>query len=231
MSTDNSRNLAALSKLMKTWPGLPIDGQGLVRQLNADGTLPPLFCVFNTADEPEKLASALDSDQPLIYGRSLHLVMSPGPERRAATIELGRHYASILAPVIGQRPIWIGANCQGVPVMMQVAASLRDAGANIFCMYLISGLPTTVMDVPALLIYGEDDPHHDPFRKDADTAHAEARRCFARYRREVLPGVGHGKYFDEGTVNLLASILQTFRDACILDHSEVNAAAKSSILG
>lgn len=231
LSTDTPQNLNALSKLMQSWPGIALDDQGVLRQLNGTGTRDPLFWLFNASREPALLAQALGPDQPLIFGRSLHQIVKPGPDRTLAVVDLGRHYAHLLVAALEDRALWVGANCQAVSIVVQVVANLRATRIGVRGLCLISATTLAPVGLPGLLIYGGDDPENDPFRDDPDAAHGQALRSFSRYRRVVLPGVAHGRYFAPGTVDSLVERFQVFFDENSAVFSASSASAKAETTG
>ncbi len=231
MSIIPEDNLDVIAKLLRTWPGEPVKGETTLRVLNAQGTRPPMFWMFNAAHEPLNLAAALGVDQPLMFGRSLHLVVPTGPDRLPAALALGDHYAQVLMRVFGQMPFWAGANCQGVRSVVRASVVLREAGSQINGLCLVNGLPTSPVGLPGLLIYGADDPIHDPFTRDPEASDALARACFSRYTRAVLPNVRHGAYFNTGTVNEVAKLLHDFGDSVPEKSNAARTVERSAISG
>jgi len=206
MPSDFSDHMRALSRLMRQWPGTPVDSAGVLRRLNSGGSRPPLFWIFNAQREPERLAAALGRDQPLIYGRSLHMIVPEASLKLEAGRHLAAHYADALFPIAGGGLLWVGANCQGASIAMEVVRRLNRERPVVPAMAFINAWPGNRVDLPKLLFYGEADPDNDPFREDP----AAASLGFGQHRREVLPGVSHGGYFEEGTVERLAAGLQAY---------------------
>jgi hypothetical protein len=209
MERDFPENLRALSRLMQSWSGTPLDAAGILRRLNDHGSRPPLFWIFNAMREPERLAAALGPDQPLIYGRSLHMIVPPGPDRRPVQRALAAYYADALTGCVGAGPLWVGANCQGAAIAADIARRLNAGGPVVPALALINGRPDGLPDLPGLLIYGSEDPQNDPFRDGTDPP----PRLGPLALREVLPRVAHGGYFEPGTVERVAARLRTYFDS------------------
>ncbi|WP_425097927.1 hypothetical protein [Tropicibacter sp. S64] len=207
--SQHETHLDALGRLMRGWPGEALDPRGIVRIVNRGGSKPPIFWVFNARHEPENFARELGQDQPLIYARSLHLVMPPDQDRAAANLPLARYYAQVLTPNLTGLHLFLGANCQGARLMLELTRILRGNGGRVSGVCVISALPDIEVGVPALLIYGSRDPQHDPFFFDAVSAQKQASRCFATVRRIVIDA-GHGQYAVEGTVETVVARVQEF---------------------
>ncbi|WP_123640368.1 hypothetical protein [Histidinibacterium lentulum] len=208
MPADFSDNLRALSRLMEQWSGTPLDSAGVLRRLNPGGSRTPLFWIFNSKREPERLAAALGPDQPLIYGRSLHMIVPEASLKLDVGRRLAAHYADALRPAVGDGLLCVGANCQGTSIAMEVVRRLNRERPVVPALAFINARPGDRLDLPKLLFYGEEDPQSDPFREDPDAA----SRGFGPHRREVLSGVSHGGYFEVGTVERVAAGLRSYFD-------------------
>jgi len=224
---DFQRILTAQSKLMASWAGVPLDAHGVLRRLNCGGRQPPVFWIFNVADEPSRLAEALGPDQPVLFGRSLHILIAPGdPDRERMIAEMAAYYAGALAALPGWSGLRVGATCQGSGVALRAARALMTMGRGVSSVSLIAARPRIRTDLPALLIHGSRDPDHDPFRQDPVGAGIMARHCFRSFRRAVVD-MAHREYSDEANVAILADLLQEFWAALPPDP---RATARSTIL-
>ncbi|MFW2542786.1 hypothetical protein ACN2XU_09100 [Primorskyibacter sp. 2E107] len=205
----SEKQLIALERMMRGWPGEPLDRRGIVRILNATGSKPPIFWIFNVRHEPENFANALGPDQPLIYGRSLHLILGPDEDRDSALIGLANYFLRWLAPRMTVTRHFLGANCQGARCLLMLTQRLMAKDIRVSGVCLISALPDIEVGVPALLIYGSRDPHHDPFFHDAVSAQKQASRCFATVRRQLVDAE-HGQYGRVETVETVVARVQDF---------------------
>lgn len=206
MST--KRLLETQEKLMASWPGTPVDRAGIVRVLNAEGNKPPLLWIFNSAKEPKLLADALGPDQPLIFSRSAHLLVTSAADRLPIRKDLGDYLHNEISRAFAGQKFDAGTSCQGTSLVMYLADKSGHGTFQIGNMCLInSRLPEIATRCPALLIYGSGDPGHDPFRENMEGAISKASRCYSEYRRIVLDAQ-HGAYY---TNDVLAEILTQFQ--------------------
>jgi hypothetical protein len=192
---------------LKNWAGTLLDPDGFVHILNPDGLLPPLIWCFNAQHEFPKLAETLGPDQPLIGLRSLNLVARMETGRLLLDAAMGDHYADLLLAHLPEGPCFIGANCQSVPVALQVARRFLLAGRQ--CQSFISmevepGLP---LPLRTRLLFGAESTMFNPFlRGDPDPA-ARWRLLFAEPEVEIVPG-GHGQYFTPQNIGFLTSAIR-----------------------
>ncbi|WP_270727105.1 hypothetical protein [Shimia sp. Alg240-R146] len=209
MST--KRVLETQEKLMANWPGTPLDRAGIVRILNTEGTKPPLLWIFNSAKEPQLLADALGPDQPLIFSRSAHLLVSPEDDRLFIRKLLGDYLLDEISRSFGGQKFDAGTSCQGASLVMYLADKSDRKTFEIGSMCLInSRLPQIATGCPALLIYGSGDPGHDPFRENMEEAAAKASVCYSEYER-ILLDAQHGGYYSEEILANILSQFQSFR--------------------
>lgn len=202
------RVLVAQEKLMASWPGTPVDRAGIVRVLNAEGTKPPLFWIFNSASEPQLLADALGPDQPLIFSRSAHLLVSSKDDRLPFRKALGDYLLDEISRSFAGQQFDAGTSCQGTSLVMYVAEKSSRATFEIGSLCLInSWLPEIATGRPALLVYGSGDPGHDPFRENMEEAVSNASLCYSEYHR-ILLDAQHGGYYSG---DVLADILTQFQ--------------------
>ncbi len=185
-------------KLIAPWKGRPLDAYGLLRVLNENGTRPPFFWIFNTSHEPERLAQFLGEDQPLYFSRSTHLLVRPEDDADDLRRALADYLLEQIAAHVPGGHLDIGSSCQGTGIAMNLCARLPDCGIEVGTLCLINcALPEEVTGRPALLIYGDQDPGHDPFRKDHETAEHRARAAFSAHQRVMVKARHGGFYFDE----------------------------------
>jgi pimeloyl-ACP methyl ester carboxylesterase len=196
--------------------------------INEVGSQPPLVWFFNGAAEPANLATALGPDQPLIYGRSLHLLVPAAEARKEPANIVARHYFETLQRHLTARALWLGANCQGEQIALPLFRHLVKAGFDVPALAFITNqLRDAETDRPALLIYGKQDDIHNPFVQDIEQAHARAAVMFSFYQQALLD-VGHGQYLQPPAVDQVAAHLIAFRNRYVVtsgDTAAINAPA------
>lgn len=198
-------------RMMVNWDGRPLDELGLVRIYNETGGCPPLMWIFNAAAEPQMLANALGPDQPLIFTRSTHLLVCPEDDPADIRRPLAEHLTETLKRHAPRTRLDIGANCQGVSLVVDLCALLPKIGIQVGRLSLINcRLPDGVTGCPALLLYGDEDPGHDPFCNDPDDARQRAKTLFSSHTRQVLRA-RHGQYFSEAVLKEWIPKLNAFR--------------------
>lgn len=198
-------------KLMASWDGQAIDERGIIRILNAEGSRPPLFWIFNGANEAANLARCLGDDQPLIYSRSSHLIVRPEDDVSDVRNVLAQYVARELCQHFPDASFDIGTSCQGTAIAMAVCNLLLKAGISVGCLCMINcSLPAIVTDRPALLVYGEQDPKSNPFHKYPVDALKRANSAFSRHEKYMVQAA-HGKFYSEGIGDVLVAAFDDFR--------------------
>ena len=194
-------------KLMSTWQGKALDTLGLLRILNDKGTQPPIFWIFNSAHEPLSLANALGDDQPLIYSRSAHLLARSDENSIKIKQALVEYLLEQLSLRFSGTRFDMGTSCQGSDIVMQLCVSSRAVGIETGRLCIINcSLPEIITDRPALLVYGQDDPRHNPFENNREKAIQRAEVVFSNYQKHVLSAM-HGQYYNP---SVLGEILGEF---------------------
>lgn len=217
-----------MGQIMQAWPGRPLDALGTMRIINEMGSQPPLVWCFNDAAEPSNLATALGPDQPLIYGRSLHLLVPPTESRVEPTNIVAQHYFETLQSHLTAKTLWLGANCQGGQIALRLFMFLDKARFDVPAFAFITNqLREAETGRAALLIYGSQDDIHNPFVQDIEQAHSRAAAMFSSYQQTVLD-VGHGQYLKPPAVDQVAEHLIAFRNCYVAvsgDTAAINAPA------
>lgn len=199
--------LALQSHLMKDWPGEPLGDSGLLRILNAKGSLPPLIWCFNSHHEFPLLAQTLGPDQPLIGLRSLMLIARMEPGRARMDQAMGEHIADLLLTLLPTGACHVGGNCQAVPVAARVAMRLLLAERDVRSFTALEWEPGLPLPLPTKLLFGAESNMFNPeLRGDA---HATGRwsLLFGQPTHETVPG-GHGEYFTNSNIGALAAAIR-----------------------
>lgn len=203
----------AMSRLMAGWPGQALDAQGTLRLVNASGTRQPLLWILNAAADTRHLQEAFGPDQPVIYGRSLHLLVPDGEDRVSPAQKVAEHYVQVLMQTLLPGRVWLGSNCQGNEIVKAWLPGLAQAGFEVAALSFVNNpLSLEATGLPALLIYGDADDRHNPFANDANAATTRARSAFSSYDTRVV-AAGHGQYFSPPVVFEIASTMRAFWEA------------------
>ncbi|MFG1481032.1 hypothetical protein V5F53_20615 [Xanthobacter sp. V4C-4] len=217
---DLTDKLALLRHFTSGWAGAPVaaqregqgeEAQGLVRVLNREGGRPPLVWCFNAKEEFPALAAGLGPDQPLYGLRSLNLVTRMEVGRTVWDEALGERYAALLLDTLADVPCLFGANCQAVPVMMQVVRRWLLAGRRCAGAIALEWQPTVPLPVPMELLFGAESQTFNPFLNGQDPT-PRWRLMFARHRVGILPG-RHGRYFRGAGLEALVAAVRQAGDA------------------
>lgn len=204
-------------KLMALWPGRPVDQRGILRVLNEDGSLPPIFWIFNTPNEPKKLARVLGRDQPLIFSRSSHLIVQRNDDPAKIREILTDYLFQEIHLRFSGASFNMGTSCQGSGMLMLLSKRLQEVSINVENLCMIScSMPEIATNCPAFLIYGDQDKGHDPFQKDVAAANGRAKKAFLRYQRVVI-SASHGQYYSERTIEEIFAQFNEFRSPSLSD--------------
>jgi hypothetical protein len=208
-----STTLRRLNKLMRDWPGEPIDAEGSVRLVQADdhdANAVPVYGCFNATHEAPALGKAMGEDQPLVSMRSLHLVLNVTPDIAPLLDELAGHYATTLLRRFGQRPCIVLGVCQGASIAWRVAVRLLAAGVPVLRFATLDA--ETRLPFPGFvrLLFGAESTLYNPF---LDTRPEETRppiwyweRAFGGCDWHVVPSA-YGQHFAPANVKALASAI------------------------
>jgi hypothetical protein len=207
---DLAKLLQHLRVLTQPWTGEPLDDEGTMRLVNADGRRPPLYWVFNAANEPQNLINVLDADQPVVSMRSLNKIATrEAREGGPALDQLADHFASTLLNRFGTRACILGGNCNAAEVAYRVAERLSLAGVNIIRFVTLDKSLHLPLPLPARMIFGETRGHGNP----ADLAE-DARARTRAYWHNLFPSFDvdeiaskHGHFFGPDKVTLLANAI------------------------
>jgi hypothetical protein len=172
---------------------------------------PPLFWICNSAKEPQLLADALGPDQPLIFSRSAHLLVTSADDRLPFRKILGDYLLDEISRAFAGQKFDAGTSCQGTSLVMYLAEKSDRGTFEIGSLCLInSRLPEIATGCPALLIYGSGDPGHDPFRENMEEAVSKASMCYSEYDR-ILLDAQHGEYYSDDVLADILTQFQSFR--------------------
>jgi len=202
-------------KLMSLWSGKALDDRGILRVLNETGSKKPLFWIFNTAHEPEILARALGDDQPLIFSRSSHLIIQPGQDGWEVINVLTEYLYREMSRHFPRCHLDMGTSCQGSAFLMQLSVMLRGAGISVGHLCIINcSLPEVVTNLPALLIYGDQDQVHNPFSTNTLASESRAQVVFSEYKKVVL-NARHGHFYSDDVLKIIIPQFDDFRSSDI----------------
>ncbi|MBN8294608.1 hypothetical protein JI664_21725 [Rhodobacter sp. NTK016B] len=200
------RKIRLLRNFVRNWDGEVVDtDEGLIRLLNKDGTRPPLIWCFNAEHEPAALARALGPDQPLIALRSLNIVSDHNKKAIAEDTEVAQHYVRGLLSHFDLSTCWVGGNCQGATIAVDIARLLLSEGKNVRAYFCLEWTPFMPLPTRCVLLFGETSEHYNPFLR-GENPWPQWRCMYESIRCKIIPG-GHGTYFRENSVGNLAAVL------------------------
>ncbi len=200
-------HLRRISKVVKSWPGDPLDEWGSIRILNANGTKPPIFWCFNSAGEFPALAEALGTDQPIVGLRSLNQILEPTAISPSHARELGEYYAEKLFNEFGTAPCIVGGNCQAASISYALALSMQSRDTNVLDLITLDAVLRRPYPGKMLMLFGRNSRLQNPFfEKEIDMNAAPAldwRHAISSVKIAIVDG-GHGEYFFPENVSSLA---------------------------
>ncbi len=195
-----------LRSYMSRWPGEPAANGSMLRILNEHGKKPPLVWCFNNGDEFERLAGRLGADQPVIGMRSGNIILdlTPANQRRNNR----RLAMTLLAEVLKAQPkgpFYLGGNCQGSAVAIELALALQAAGHPVSILFIMEAVPDHAFPGRVALLFGKDSDFH-PYKNFQDPERAWRRR-YLDFTVDFIPG-RHGTYFRRLNVGGLAATVK-----------------------
>ncbi|MDC1499589.1 hypothetical protein N8390_10635 [Amylibacter sp.] len=209
-----NKALKRISWATTSWPGIPIDPDGLAHVINFTGNLNPIIWVFNDENEPRNFSQCFDDNQPIIAFRTLNAIVERSSERAVLSEEISNLYADIIIKLINKPIHLVGGNCQGAPFAMWIAQNLIANGHKVKNVSVIDAHPNIKIDVPVLLnfgIFSKFNPFFttNPFSKKRKDAKRQCNSFYASYEIAYLP-CGHGQYFSSKNIKYLIKNLQKF---------------------
>jgi len=216
-------------KLMSSWAGRPLDDRGMLRILNEGGSRPPLMWIFNDSGEPVRFARALGDDQPLVFSRSSHLLVQPDDDPTEVRNVLTDYLLGELKRRFSGIHFDMGTSCQGSGMIMQLSNRLREVGIGVGHLCIVNcSLPQIVTDLPAFLVYGDEDEGHNPFQKDASAAETRAKMIFQSYRKLILRA-SHGQYYLPENAKEIIAQFDLFRSPEAPESASISATSSSTV--
>ncbi len=187
------------------WTGEPGFEGSSILSLNRDGAKPPLFWCFNAAHEFAQMARHLGPEQPLYGLRSGYLILDLSPDiQQRENRRLALHYVRELLRIQPEGPYYIGGNCQGAAVAMELALVLQSLGQAVSLVILMEAVPVQAFHGRVALIFGRDSDVN-PFAEFTDPDLGWRRRYLC-YSADVIRGC-HSEFFDEPNVQELCDVV------------------------
>lgn len=193
---------AMLRSYTDNWPGKPAFENSLFRVLNENGSAPPLVWCFNNGHEFSRLASRLGAGQPVYGLRSGNLVLDITPKnQRTANKRVALHALPELLRILPEGPYYLGGNCQGAAIAMELALSLQSLDHAVALVMLMEAVHEAPFSGRVALIFGKDSIFN-PYAAEPDPD-SQWKRMYDRYTVDIIPGQ-HGTYFDRPRIGALA---------------------------
>ena len=184
---------------MEVWPGARPTRDRLVAGLNLDGARPPLFWIFQGADEFAALGEALGPDQPLYGFRSGHLVFRYTEDQIQQT---ALAYVQDVLEARPSGPLALGGNCQGGIIALAMAQHLQRRRREPRLLVLMEwAFQPHPYPGQVLFLDGRNNP-----QTDAPNETPNPWPGLGGAKRREIPGA-HGGFFWPGNVEGLAAIL------------------------
>ncbi|MGB5833945.1 MAG: amino acid adenylation domain-containing protein [Thiohalocapsa sp.] len=192
---------------MAGWQGEPAYSDSSILLLNPDGKLAPLFWCFNAAHEFAQMARYLGPNQPIYGMRSGNLVLdfSDETQQRDNNRRVAMHYVSQLLHIESEGPFFLGGNCQGAAIVMELALVLQSLGLPVALVILMEAVPIQLFHGRVALVFGRESAMN-PFVEFAQPSR-RWRRQFDRFSCDLIGGV-HGGFFSEPHVQELCTVVE-----------------------
>ena len=186
------------------WQGKRVRPNSLIIGMNTTGTKQPLFWCLQGYRELSQLSKYLGEDQPTYGMRSGHLFMEYTPENIQA---LAAHYVSEILTIQSDSPYLLGGNCQSAWIIFEVAKQLISKGKTITFLCLMEKLVTQPYFGRLTLLFGRES-HKNPYQKFRTPELGYRKFYSGEFSVNIISG-GHGQFFSEPNIQVLAQILTT----------------------
>lgn len=196
--------LPEIRRILELWPGEAVGDSGMIRVLNRAGGKAPLVWCFNDSSEPEPLAAALGSDQPLYILRSAHGLIDR-ELKELYEAQIAEIYAREISTSVGTGRLAVGGNCQGSRIALMLANTLLHLKIDVASVLLVE--PAFLIPYPrrVMLMPGSNYSRINPVFIYGNPQ-LGWNRYFRDYRAAVIRG-GHGEYFLPRNVSSLADVV------------------------
>jgi len=184
------------------WAGDRHRPDALILTNNTAGAEPALFWCLQSQFEFLQLARHFGAGRRLHGMRSGLFIMEYTPDDIASLADC---YAKEMEELQPQGAFLLGGNCQGGVIALAVARRLRDRGRKVALLVLMEQDDCAVYDGSVALIFGRDS-EFNPYRRHADPDAVFRVAYPAGFTVDIIPGT-HGRYFEDGRIELLADTL------------------------
>lgn len=191
-----------------SWEGKRASADSVMVGLNTEGARQALFWCLQRYQELAQLAKYLGPEQPVYGMRSGNRVMVKTQDNIDL---LARHYVGEILAVQPQGPYLIGGNCQAALIAFQVASQLRQLGHEITLLVMQEKFAPFPYDGPVALLFG-DHSDYNPLRYFRQPERGWHKYYTGPVAFSEIQG-GHGQFFREPNVQVLASTIKKYVDA------------------
>ncbi len=198
--------LQQMHAYIASWPGEPAFEGSLVSVLNAEGKLPPLFFWFTSGRQFENLAISLGPDQP-IYGMRAGNDVVDHPSEDQQLEDQRRVALSHVADVLklgGDGPFYLGGNCQGATIALNVALALAGFRKSVATVFLLDKAPPIKYNGRVAIAYSGDG-FLNPYLRFQQPEHAW-RQLYREHSIDLIP-CRYMEAFDPPYLQLLGRII------------------------
>jgi len=207
--------LERVRTLASDWKGERLSPQSLLFGFNTQGSRPPLFWIFNQANELELLSKALGKDQPLYGMRSLTQIQEIPELNDQSLSEISNAYLLELLAISHKRGFYLGGNCQGSIIAFWMARELSRLNLPPKQLFLMEwSFDWGPLDLSTTFLYGAESTtrHIYTAHKDTSTHYSNLslghpwKERFPQHQTRKISG-NHGQFFEPENLSSLAKTI------------------------
>ncbi|MGE0055159.1 MAG: phosphopantetheine-binding protein [Hyphomicrobium sp.] len=201
--------LRTLRSFTVSWPGQRLVPDGIITSLNATGSKPPIYWVFQEQSEFVSLAAALGPEQPIYAMRSLVGIVPIKEYTRDVLDVVTTEYAHEMLALPPEQRFYVGGNCQGGIMALALARRLKQAGRRPDRLILMEwNFSYGRYEEPTLMLYGRDSHTAKIDAQGSFSVGANWRADFPSCEVYDVPG-RHGEFFNVSNCGGLAATIAT----------------------
>ena len=195
---------------MKRIPSELAEQKDLFVCFNHKGKKPPIYWCFNNWTEAILLANHLGPNQPLFAMHSFYGFFKSASSKKVHTISISKIYGDLVLKQHHAEPIFIGGNCQAVPIAEAIAHFLLPNTETAPVLISLEHQPFYSYPGRVAMLFGSRSDEYNPFLGDEDPI-PNWKKKYASPSWAIINGE-HGKYFFEPSVLELVAHLNSVID-------------------